>query len=241
MNNNYDSNSLSSEWIRIKRTRQYRNALQQALEAHTQYLAHPRSKVTMIDRAVKKSTSQNLWPRISSNEFINWNRTKRGFKKLREVRFFFAASAANVWKHDISSASKKAYPGVLGHFWGCSTPSKRSVLLHKNSVASCQQCRHVVEPRALTCTFKHSDLIAWSLLSWHPTHKYLWGRLCFVQVCCLLYTVTVTPAETQIMSTEALLSKTVSVKIHTKVHMYDLAFHGVHAHPSVAVRNRWRR
>jgi len=41
------------------------------------------------------------------------------------------------------------------------------------------------------------------------------------------------------MSTEALLSKTVSVKIYTKVHLYDLAFRGVHAHPAVTVRNSW--
>ena len=93
---------------------------------------------------------------------------------------------------------------------------KRGVLVQKNSLASCQRCRHSVEPRALTCPFKHSDLIAWSLLIGHPTHKHLWGRLCFVHVCCLLSTVTVTPAETRIMSTEALLSKTVPVKIYTK-------------------------
>jgi len=94
---------------------------------------------------------------------------------------------------------------------------KRGVLVQKNSLASCQWCRHSIEPRALTCpSFKHSDLIAWSLLIGHPTHKYLWGRLCFVHVCCLLSTVMVTPAETQIMSTEALLSKTGSVKIYTK-------------------------
>jgi len=42
---------------------------------------------------------------------------------------------------------------------------KRGVLVHKISLASCQRCRHSVEPRALTCPFKHSDLIAWSLLS----------------------------------------------------------------------------
>jgi len=53
------------------------------------------------------------------------------------------------------------------------------VLVHKNSLASCQRCRHSVEPRALTCPFKQSNLSAWSLLSWHPAHKYLWGRLCF--------------------------------------------------------------
>ena len=93
---------------------------------------------------------------------------------------------------------------------------KIGVLVQKNSLASCQRYGHSVEPRSLTCPFKHSDLIAWSLLIGHPTHKYLWGRFCFVNVCCLLSTVTVTPAETRIMSTEALLSKTVSVKIYTK-------------------------
>ena len=54
-------------------------------------------------------------------------------------------------------------------------------------------------------------------------------------------TVTVAPAETRIRSTEALLSKTVSVKIHTKAHVYDLVFRGVHAHPAVAARNRFRQ
>ena len=93
---------------------------------------------------------------------------------------------------------------------------KRGVLVQKNSLASCQWYSHSVKPRALTCPFKHSDLIAWSLLIGHPTHKYLWGRLCFVHVRFLLSTVTVTPAESRIMATEALLSKTVSVKIYTK-------------------------
>jgi len=43
------------------------------------------------------------------------------------------------------------------------------------------------------------------------------GNSIFIQVCFLLSTVRVAlPAETRIMSTEALLSMTVSVKIHTK-------------------------
>jgi len=138
---------------------------------------------------------------------------KRDFKKPRGTRFFFAPSAAKFWKHDISSASKRTFPGFFAFFLVAQPSPKRGVLVHKNSLASCQRCRHSVEPRALMCPLKHSDLIAWSLLSWHPTHKYLWGRLCFVKACCLLSTVTITPAETRIMSTEALLSKTVSVKI----------------------------
>jgi len=41
----------------------------------------------------------------------------------------------------------------------------RGVLAHNNSLASCQRCCHSIEPRALTCPFKHYDLSAWSLLS----------------------------------------------------------------------------
>ena len=62
-------------------------------------------------------------------------------------------------------------------------PPNRCILVQQHSVASYQRCRHSVEPRTLTCPFKPSDLSAWSLLSRHPTHKCLLGRLCFVQVC----------------------------------------------------------
>jgi len=125
----------------------------------------------------------------------------------------FLASAAKFWIHDISSASEKEFPVFFGDIFACSTLSKKRCFSTQEFTRFFQRCRHSVEPRTLTCPFKHSDLIARSLLSWHPTHKYLWGRLCLVQACCLLSTVTVTPAETRIMSTEALLSKTVLVKI----------------------------
>jgi len=41
-----------------------------------------------------------------------------------------------------------------------------------------------IESSTLTCLFEQSNLSAWSLLSWHPTHTYLWGRVCFIQVVC---------------------------------------------------------
>jgi len=44
---------------------------------------------------------------------------------------------------------------------------KRGVLVQKNSLASCQRCRHSVEPRALTCPFKHSDLIGNTIIKCH--------------------------------------------------------------------------
>jgi len=44
-------------------------------------------------------------------------------------------------------------------------PPKRGVLVHKNSLASYQRCRNSVEPRALTCPFKQSNLSACSFLN----------------------------------------------------------------------------
>jgi len=78
---------------------------------------------------------------------------------------------------------------------------QRGIVVHKNSLAFCQWYRHTVESRALTCPFKQCNLSAWSLLSWHPTNTYLWGRLCFIQVVCSR--LSQSRQVTQIMSTEA--------------------------------------
>jgi len=48
---------------------------------------------------------------------------------------------------NMTCAWKRAFPGVCGNFWGYWTPAKRGVLVIKNSLASCQRCRHSVEPR----------------------------------------------------------------------------------------------
>ena len=61
----------------------------------------------------------------------------------------------------------------LAMFWVAQLSPERGVLVQKNSLVSCQRCRQSVEPRALTCSFKHSELIVWSILIGHPTHKYL--------------------------------------------------------------------
>jgi len=72
---------------------------------------------------------------------------------------------------------RKHFRVFLAIFLVAQLSSKRGVLVHKNSLASCLRCRHSVEPRALTCPFKHSDLVARSLLNWHLTHKFIWGRI----------------------------------------------------------------
>jgi len=120
---------------------------------------------------------QNVWPRI--NEWMNslikiarsavsTNRAQRGFTD-------YGARCKNL-------RSASGFSGFVGDFFGCSIFSKRGILVCKNSLASYQQYRHSVESHALSCSFKQSNLSAWSLFSWHPTHIYLQGRLCFIQV-----------------------------------------------------------
>jgi len=194
----------------------------------------------------KKITSQNVWPRLNSSELIQTAQSAVS-KFTRSVYCFLRREPRNFEIVTLVHAGESISGGFWPWFWllnslqGGEKYLWRGVLVHKNPVASCQRCRLSVESHALTCPYKQSDLSACSLLSWHPTDKYDWGRLCFVPNCCFLSTVTVTPVETQIMSTEALLSRTVSVKIHTKAHVYDFAFRRVRAHPAAAVRNCWRR
>jgi len=152
---------------------------------------------------------------IRNNELIKtaWSAV---LKTARSTVLFLRHQPRNFENMTLVARRRVHFRVFLAIFFVAQLSPKRGVLVHKNLLASCQRCRHSVEPRTLTCPFKQSDLIAWSLLIGHPTHKYLWGRPCFVHVCCLLSTVTVTTAETRIMSTEALFSKTVSVKIYTK-------------------------
>ena len=57
---------------------------------------------------------------------------------------------------------REHFRGFLAIFLVAQILPKRAVLVHKNSLASCQPCRHSVEPRALACPFKQSNLSAWS-------------------------------------------------------------------------------
>ena len=133
----------------------------------------------LVSSAVKKITSQKL-------EFKNW-------LKLRERNFENVTLVARRRGH---------IQVFLVIVLVAQLPPKTGMLLPKNSLTSCQQYRQV-ESRTLTCPFKQSNMSAWSLLSWHPTHTCLWGRLCFIHVVC-------TPLSRsrrviQIMPTEALL------------------------------------
>jgi hypothetical protein len=45
---------------------------------------------------------------------------------------------------------REHFRDFLAIFLVAQLPPKRGALVHKNSLASCQLCRHSVEPRALT-------------------------------------------------------------------------------------------
>jgi len=100
---------------------------------------------------------------VNSSSKVNFQESK--------VVFFCGVSRENrTLKHDIENMTLEArrrehFRFFLAIFLVAHLSPKRGVFVHKNSLASCPRCRHSVEPRALTCPFKHSDLIAWSLLS----------------------------------------------------------------------------
>jgi len=70
----------------------------------------------------------------------------------------------NVW-HQINSVNESMNLIVFRVFLAIvlvdELPPKRGVSVHKNSLASRQQCRHRVELRALMCPFKQSNPSAW--------------------------------------------------------------------------------
>jgi len=113
---------------------------------HAQAFLYHLGRQACAVAAVKKITSQNLRPRIDW-----WINTV-----LKS--FFLAASAAKFYT--LVARRRKHFRGFWAIFLVAQLPPKWGVLRHKDSLASCQRCRHSVEPRALTCPFKQSNLNA---------------------------------------------------------------------------------
>jgi len=140
---------------------------------------------------------------------------------------------------------REHFQGFLAIFLVAQLSPKRGVLVQKNSLASCQRCRHSVEPRTLTCSFKHCDLIAWSLLIGHPT---VGPHINIFEGDSVLSTFVVCspPLRSRrprlgLCQRKRFSQKRFRLKFTRSAPVYDLAFHGVHKHPAVAVRNSWRR
>jgi len=91
---------------------------------------------------------------------INSNRAKHGFKKPCEAVFY----RRQPWNFEnATSVARRTvhFRGFWAIFLVAQLPPKRCVLIHKNALASYQRFSHSVEPHALTCLFKQSNLSAW--------------------------------------------------------------------------------
>ena len=78
------------------------------------------------------------------------------------LRIFGPELIRNFQNVTIVARQRENFRVFLAIFLVAQLPPKRGVLVHKNSLASCQRCRHSVEPRTLTSSFKQSNLSAWS-------------------------------------------------------------------------------
>jgi len=80
---------------------------------------------TVVSPSEGNNFSESLGPKWF--ELINQlqPREARFQKTARSAVFLLAVTAAKFLKLDISSASERAFPGVFGDVFGCSTPSKK--------------------------------------------------------------------------------------------------------------------
>ena len=96
---------------------------------------------------------------IRINSLIKTARS--AFSKNRAV-FFLRRQPRNFENVTLVARRKVHFRGFWAIFLVAQLPPKTGVLVHKNSLASYQRCSHSVEPHALTCPFKQSNLSAWS-------------------------------------------------------------------------------
>jgi len=80
--------------------------------------------------------------------------------ELIGINLFIKTAPRNFENVTLVARRREHFRGFLAIFLVAQLPPNRGVLVHKNSLASCQRYRHSVEPRALTCPFKQSNLSA---------------------------------------------------------------------------------
>jgi len=76
--------------------------------------------------------------------------------------FFLRRQPRNFENVTLVARRRVHYRVFLAIFLVAQLPPKRGVLVHRNSLASYQRCSHSVEPRAVTCPSKQSNVNAWS-------------------------------------------------------------------------------
>ena len=129
---------------------------------------------------VNKTTSQNRWPQlIRINELIETARSVVP-KNRAERDFFLAASTAKFWKRDISTASERAFPDFFGDIFGCSTPSKRGVLVHTRIYSlALKLCQRFFRRRREETAYKRRrikiNLVMLHVLTYVVSNKLFWN------------------------------------------------------------------
>jgi len=102
-----------------------------------------------------------IWINALINQLIKTARSAVS-KNYAERGFFLRCQPRNFGNVTLVARQRVHFRGFLAIFLVVQLPPKRGVLANKNSLASYQRCSHSVEPRALTCPFKQSNLSAWS-------------------------------------------------------------------------------
>jgi len=73
-----------------------------------------------------------------------------GKTNVQDIRFFLRRQAQNFENTTLVARRREHFRVFLAIFLVAQLSPKRGVFVHKNSLSSCQRCRHSVEPRALT-------------------------------------------------------------------------------------------
>ena len=117
--------------------------------------------------------------------------------KPREARFWHFENVILVARR------REHFRGFLADFFVAELPQKKRCFNTQEFTRFLSTGIVSASSRAVTCPFKQSNPSVWSLLSWHPTHTYLWVRLSVLKSC--LSPLSWSCRVTRIMSIEALL------------------------------------
>jgi len=152
---------------------------------------------------VKQTTTQNVCARI----IWSIKTTRSAVSKNRgSAVLFLALPSAKLWKHDFSSASERAFPGVFGGFFFAELPYKRGCFNTQEFTCSCQLMSSQRRVTRSDLSFQTKYPSIWSLLSWHPIHRHLWVRLpVFLKL--FVSTVTVPPIDLDYVNRSASLQQ----------------------------------
>jgi len=131
-------------------------------------------------------TGRNIFEPLDLFVVLRWECSNHKYwlwNTVRSAVFVLRYQPQNFENVTLVARRRKHFRVFFGDIFGCSTPSKRGVLVHKTSLASCERCRHSV------------GHVLWRVLS----NKVIWVlghvKICRLEVrhspCCTLFLITV--------------------------------------------------